>query len=418
MPVGWSFISTAKFLSTNCNTGITGIGSQGASILGTGYKTSMFVPLPNFVTSGCTGATLTLGNVDCFGPSIGFQLINAGIYGGDYGNNANFNGKVFINVGVDSYLINVLLAGLSSCIPATCTMIGVNFDASGQTTDTMIVDGFGAGNATTTGMCNVAGGSYNGFSLSFCGNTGGIGLDIAANARLVSYNGGWGGSKTSSTAADVVNNGFFTDNDGVFFGCTSACANLAVTSGSTTKLNNSNLIGGNGTGSFSLFFNNAATAKVFARNSFFNGGAANQDVAFATAMGSFNDLGGNSYGHSNTAILPACTESAGNGTCAAVLGSTNEKGVIRITAGTTTLLNPSFTMTFAGAFTGASAQPPSCTFLVANTGTGSWVTAAPVGGGLPAVTTNTTALQTVGITVAVNTVSASTYDVTYECTAK
>lgn len=110
---------------------------------------------------------------------------------------------------------------------------------------------------------------------------------------------------------------------------------------------------------------------------------------------------------------------AGNGTCAATTGSTNEKGTVRITASTTTLLNPSFTLTFSGAgFSGATASAPDCTFQLSQTGTGSWVTTAPAAIGLPMITSSLTTAQTVGITTTVNLVSTSTYDVKYVCLSK
>lgn len=133
--------------------------------------------------------------------------------------------------------------------------------------------------------------------------------------------------------------------------------------------------------------------------------------------GTVFDEGGNTKTSNNdeSTVVPTCAESAGNGTCAVTTGSTNERGVVRITAGTTTSTNPSFTMTFAGTFAGPSGSSPSCTFQLSQTGSGSWVTAAPASTGLPMITASSTTAQTVGITTTVNAVSTSTYDVRYNC---
>lgn len=410
---GMTLISTAKFLTTTCNTGITGSGSQGSSIIGLGYKSSQFVILPNFVAAGCTGTSVSNGNIVCFGPSKGFQLINLGIWGGENGNSTQLNGKIFINFGVDAYAINVLFAGFAS---GAGSMVGVQTETSGQTFWTMIVDGFGGGAGSANNpSCNVAAGTYNIFVESFVGNTNSP-LTIAASAVLTSYGGFYGASGTTSGV--INNNGTFHSFGDQIFTTTGGGASLVVGANSVTTLSGDTITNTGNAANIGLFFN-AVSAKVWSQNTSYTGGSANHDITIGT-MGTFFDQGGNIFttGVAASTILPTCAESAGNGTCVATAGSTNEKGTIRITAGTTTLLNPSFTMTFAGTFSGASAQAPACTFLVSNTGTGSWVTAAPVGGGLPAVTAITTASVTVGITVAVNTVSGSTYDVAYTCVAR
>ena len=408
---GMSFISSAKFLTTVCNTGITGPGSQGASIVGLGYKASQFVILPNFPSASCIGS----GGGSCFGPVRGFQFINMGIWGGENGNaGAGFNGKNFVDVGIDSYLINVLFAGFNSGVGS---MNGVQFETSGQTPSTMIVDGFGGGSGGGA-ACNIAGGNYNVFVESFCGNVGGTSVNIATGAILTSYGGLYGaGSNTNST---MINFGTFRSFGDLIAptGSGGVGAALVVNANSQTYLQNTQVINAANAGSFALFFG-AASAKVWSQNTTYQGGGPGGAIGIGT-MGTFFDQGGNVFVTTPSAgtILPTCAESAGNGTCAALAGSENEKGVIRITAGTTTLLNPSFTMTFAGSFSGASASAPTCTFLVQNTGTGSWVTAAPNATGLPSATAISTASVTVGIATTVNTVSASTYDVAYTCVAK
>lgn len=179
----------------------------------------------------------------------------------------------------------------------------------------------------------------------------------------------------------------------------------------------------NTSGSANYGFQLANSGKLYLRDSLVNGTVhcvGTNTVAMTT--GSYSDQGGNicSGGAVEATVGPnTCTQSAGNGTCALLAGSTNDKGTVRITAGTTTLLNPSFSMNWGGTFTGASATTPECEFTIKNTGTGSWITAAPAGIGLPFVTAISTTAVTVNILTTVNTVATSTYDVGYSgCTAK
>src|SRR5258708_32972055 len=99
--------------------------------------------------------------------------------------------------------------------------------------------------------------------------------------------------------------------------------------------------------------------------------------------------------------------------CAVIAGSTNEKGTVRMTPGTAPGTNGTTTITFAGTFAGASNTTPSCSFDIANTGTGAWNLAAGVqlqsrSTTVPVFTWNNTVALT----------AASTYDVDYLCAAR
>jgi len=412
---GLTFISTAKFLTTSCNTGITGSGSQGGSIVGYGYKTSMFVILPNFVAAGCTGTTST-GNNGCFGTSVGFQLLNMGIWGGENGQSTQLNGKVFLDVGIDSYLTNVLLAGYMS---GAGSLTGVQFEFSGQTPSIMVVDGFGGNSAgPTQASCYVAGGTYNVFVESFCGNNGaGSSLSIASGATLISYGGLYG--QTTGTSAVIAQGGTFKSFGDQVFNTGSGGVGGAIVTGanSITQLDGDLLINTNNAGSFALFFN-SASSKVWAKNTSFQGGGANKDIGIGT-MGTFFDQGGNTFvtGVAASTILPTCVMTTGGGTgpaCVLVAGSTNEGGTVRMTPGTAPGASGTTTITFAGTFAGPSNTTPSCVFDPANTGTGAWQIAADA-----QVNSRST---TVPVFLWANNITAltaaSTYDVDYVCRAR
>jgi fibronectin-binding autotransporter adhesin len=305
---GMTFISTAKFLTTVCNTGITGTGSQGSAIFGLGYKASMFVVLPNIVAAGCTGTAVSGGNVVCFGPSKGFQLFNVGIWGGENGTSTQLNGKIFINCGVDCYMSNVLLAGFATS--ASSTMIGWQTEFSGQTFNTVIVDGFGAGSGGTTGECNVAGGTYNRFVQVFCGDTAGIALAIngAAGTTLGSSQSFYGAtSTTQSDVAVFAGNIFNSSQDQIFDTGSGGGANILLTgAGAIVNLNNDTLTNTTSTSDVGIFFQ-AATQVVSLQNTTIQGGAANSDIEATSAavMGTLKDLGNNTYvtGIQNTAAV-------------------------------------------------------------------------------------------------------------------
>jgi hypothetical protein len=367
---GMSLIQTGKFLSTVCNTGITGTGSQGASIVGLGYKASQFVPTPNFNAATCNGTgQIGLNNV-CFGPGQGFQLINAGIWGGEYGNTTNFNGKIFVDVGIDSYLLNTLFAGLAS---GAGTMIGVQFESSGQTPSTMIVDGFG-GFTLADPSCNVIGGIYNVFVNSFCGNTGGVALNVASGATLTDYGGFYNGGTTSNST--LTQNGTFKGIGTLFAsGYTGAGTQALVVANanSLTYLTNA-ILKTTGTANDTALFFTSASAKVWSLGTQYTGGSANHDIG-QSVMGTFFDLGGNTFntGPAAGTILPTCVFTSGGGTtpsCTLQAGSTNEKGTIIASTGTgSPQSSGTITLTFAGTFAGASGAVPSCTFTINNSGT-------------------------------------------------
>lgn len=305
---GLSFISTAKFLTTVCNTGITGPGSQGGSIVGYGYKTSMFVILPNFTASTCTGVSTASANPinsGCFGTSIGFQLLNMGIWGGENGNSTQLNGKVFLDVGIDSYLTNVLLAGFAS--GSGTTMIGVQFEATGQSPSIMVVDGFGGGTATSP-SCMVSGGNYNVFVESFCGNTNGRALLVqGAGTILHSYGGLYGQVIGSSDDVDVISGAFLDSHADIFTGPNAGAA-LGVDSTSSIDLTDSVV---SNTTNAGLYFPGSTGGKVRAKNTKFTGSGVATDIAFVSAANNiWQDQGGNIFTGSS-ATATGCASAAG-----------------------------------------------------------------------------------------------------------
>lgn len=427
--------------STACN---TRGGYPAYMIAGWGATVTIIVPTPSFPASQCTGG----GGSACFWGATGVNVKDVEIFGA--GNSAlggTFNGKVGVEtyggtVGNDAYWMNV---NLFSWGANTTGFIGSQFNGlSDGNWINVRNDGMGI---TGLNMVNGAFRSVLNLTQCYVANNGINDIVLNGSNDILRSSGGIYGSLGSSSVGlgAILNTGgvFYSFGDDLpYF---SASAEIYAQGGSLTYINGSTLFNpatNAGTSALAL----VGTAKVWVTNSVISNNAASSNFgAFISSGTKLYSEGGNTFiGGTGTgaaisvqsggafqsdptdlytsgvitSVLPACSESAGNGTCAALTGSTNEKGVIRITAGTTTLLNPSFLMTFAGAFSGPSAQNPSCTFNVQNTGTGSWVTAAPSSGGLPAPTAISTASATVGITVTVNAVSASTYDVAYLCSAK
>jgi hypothetical protein len=115
-------------------------------------------------------------------------------------------------------------------------------------------------------------------------------------------------------------------------------------------------------------------------------------------------------------ITPTCAPTSGWGgspSCALVAGSTNEKGIIRVTAGTTPGTSGTTTLSFVGTYAGPTGAAPVCTFNYANTGTGAWTSTT----GAIIVTASSATAQT--FTWGVSTqVAGNTYDVLYTCVAR
>lgn len=141
-------------------------------------------------------------------------------------------------------------------------------------------------------------------------------------------------------------------------------------------------------------------------------------IAVANA-GTVFDLGGNrGWGATSTGLAPTCAMTTGGGTgptCALVAGSTNEKGTIRMTPGTTPGATGTTTMTFAGTFSGAQGTTPDCNFSYANTGTGAWslTTTTPI-----IMTTRSSTVPVFNWNQTGALTAASTYDIDYVCGAR
>jgi len=302
---GMTLISAAHFLTTTCNTGITGSGSQGASIVGWGYKASQFVIVPTFNAASCNGTGGGVTSGVCFGPGKGFQLINMGIWGGEYGNSAELSGKIFLDVGIDSYMMNTLLAGYGA---SGSGLIGIQFESSGQTMWSMIVDGFGASPSV-----NIIGGTYNVFVQSFVGDTSSNSINIA-NGTLFSYGGFYGQGTTSNATILMATGTTFKSYGDTCFNTTGGGGCLVTVAGATAYLDGDTITNTNTGTNFALFFNGGGV--VHSRDTTYQGGSANHDIGQAT-MGTFFDEGGNTFvtGVAAGTIQPTCAESAGNGTC-------------------------------------------------------------------------------------------------------
>lgn len=321
---GWTFISSAKFLSTVCNTGITGPGSEGSSITGLGYKSSTFVVLPNTPGAGCIGVNGS-GNNNCFGPDVGFQFANFGISGGEYANQTNFNGKVFLTVGIDSYINNILFSGLASA--AGSTMTGIQFEATGQTAITLIADGFGGGTGGSPSI-RVTGGNYNNFVQSFAGNVNAQALICSGGAGTIlgTSQSFFGQVIAANDAVDITSGCRYISKNDIIF-TTSGAAAIGVDATSSADFDSTLISNPTNVG----FFFTGGAGRMSARNTTFTGSSVANDLFASGTTFVFNDMGENKYTNSS-----ATATNCASGASPAVCGNYGY-GSVAIAAGATTL---------------------------------------------------------------------------------
>jgi hypothetical protein len=373
-----------------------------AQVSGQGIGVSMFGIATGFNFAGCpiTGAN----NGGCF-----FNYLESTV------KDLQFNGFGWGNTGLASPR-NLLAGQLGSqwtqvaCMAtggSDTNLTGINMGIGFRGWGAPIIDG-----------CGNVGGQVNGsivkFYYAFFGDTNGPNLGVPLGADLTDFGSDYGGAGLTvilsiSGRYHGIGSNLFTCNttnsSGILMGGAGA---LVILEGGRW-----NCLGATSNG----IFMNVAGQKLILGVGTIVGGTLNA-VSRTNAIVYTDPTVVFAAGSITTLAPGSCAESAGNGTCALVAGSTNEKGTVRITAGTTTATNPSFSYNFAGTYAGPSGAAPSCNYWIKNTGTGSWITAAPVGIGLPFPSAISTTAVTVNILTTVSTVSTSTYDVGYSCIAQ
>jgi hypothetical protein len=403
MPAGFSLTTQPLFnhppiaCQSQDAPGATSGTTIAGAITGQGNNQTVIYMAPSFNFAGCI---FGISGTSCF---LGFNAVTAmnwGIAGGWNNNILGGHSNILVHPGNGSRLINMSFNGFGA---GDGTTIGVQMEAFSHF-QAVYVEAFG----DVACVVNASGQGANWFGGA-CGNSNGSNFELNGSGVFNSY-GMWFGQALTTQIHNFGTGTWNSTNDYIFGAA--AIQNFADSGAMTYNFNNLQMDAGAVTGLTIL----QSGTRVNARNSQFQGSS----NAVNRTAGTFFDLGGNAFttGAITTLAPNTCTESNGNGTCALIAGSTNEKGTVRITAGTTTLLNPSFSMNWAGTFSGASGAAPACTFIIKNTGTGSWITAAPLAFGLPFATAISTSAVTVNIATTVNTVSASTYDVGYNCTAQ
>lgn len=370
-----------------------------ATVRGYGPGNSIFVLEPDFDFSACIFGDGTNG---CFFSFKESNIENLGLWGGGVGNTGT-NSKYLINSGLGSRFFNINCTGFGGSDGA---LTGLKLANSNLLYSA--IDGCGR-----TGV-EVVASAISVIIDSFSANTLSHGIVVDSGAILMGNQVFYGPSGVNTFGIQV--NGTYWSNEDVCFpsGGFNGTVCVEVTSTGIAYLSHGKFQNG---GTISGAGIRANSGKIYLSSSIVEGGTSGGASVARAGTGTFFDLGGNTYVSSSLGITPTCVMTTGGGSspaCAAVAGSTNEKGTIRMTPGTTPGNAGTTTITLAGTYAGAINTTPSCTFTLANTGTGVWDARA------------TTMLNVRSTTVpvfgwdnnAVDLSAASTYDVDYVCVAR
>lgn len=376
------------------------------NFFGQGKGATVIVPVPGFQTSTCTGG---LASDTCFfgaknasnasEVTINFLQLN----GLGWGNTGFGSLKKLIGVGLGSETIDLACNAFGG---SDSNLIGFSYDGAGVRNVKMSIDGCGASGALVNGP--IAKCYY-----CFYGDTLNANLTIASGGDYFNVGDDYG---VTGTTVVISQAGRYHGVGSTLFGC-SAAANATAIFMSNFANAQTILEGARfncTTTTSNGVFMNASTQKLVLSSGTHIGGttaAINRSAGLVfTSEDTVFDAG------SITSLAPSCAMTTGGGagpTCTALGGSTNEKGIIRMTPGAGPGTNGTTTITLAGTFSGASGTTPACFFDPANTGTGAW--------NLAADTQYQTASTTVPVFTWNNTIAltaASTYDVSYMCIAR
>jgi hypothetical protein len=370
MPGGYSPIPFGLFNTNSTTCGVvTVVGNEagmldaGANLWGQGVaNTKLIIPPDNNFASCTANANQGASNVCLF----------AGLQGG--GNftvtglghcNTGSNAKTLIGFsGSSTWWQNLTLTNFGCTDSAQ--LIGVNLPFSNKF-DGIYSDGFGQGNIVSgvnVECKNCYFGENKGVPLAITGaNTifRSENLYIGATSSTISV---WVGS---GGAAGVK---WYSKHDQNYGACGASGAQIYTDSGGTAFLDD--WYGGNC--AYDVELN--AGGKVYATNSKFSGTTHCIGTGGVTlTTGAFFDKGGNSCtsGNQESTLIPTCpTVTGATATCAAVAGSMNEQGTLRVTVTAAGTATGTVTMNFAGTFSGMNSTTPSCVFTPALTGTGVW----------------------------------------------
>ena len=401
-PQGATMISQPHFnsMSTACqqtSTGISFTTDYSNAYIGQGPGSTLFVVEPNFNFAGCTHGT---GSNGCFFTVEESILSNFGMTG--LGNGATgTNAVVLVNTNFGVQIFNCSFSAFCGSDSSTSNYgLGLG---TGTRAHYLAVDGWGRNGIY------VSGGAGNYCYYCFYGDNLGIPLVIQNSTSYYDYGGQMGG--TGGTIAIQVNNGstarFFGSN---FFGGTAANGTGLEIINGTVYLFGCNFDLSSGTTTNGVYDDAQSNSILYASGSVIGGSF--EAVRFANGI--FFDLGGNTFkGGASSSIIPTCSSTGfSQSACAGQAGSTNESGVLRITAGAGASATGTITLTFVNSFSGASGAAPTCTFQYSNTGTGTW--ASPVA---PVVASASTSAVVVNWGQSAPT-NGDTYDIVYNCVAK
>jgi hypothetical protein len=362
-------------------------------------------PCPTAAFTGCF-----------FSQGVPVHMQHIGISGGwNQVPNGGGHSYVLIYLGSGSQMEDVRAVGFSAADGATFGMRASSFS---NFLDTYFT-GFGFNGVRMDGASSV-------FRGGEVGNVGGFCFDVEGSAGVspvITHGMSFG---TCGSGTVKVGGGPWTSTADLLYGQAAGGTCLWATGAGVAVFMTGGIIGSNGNCSTNAILT-SGTATVTLTDMFVN---ANTNAINITGGGKVISHGGNtitggltptgtgvfaanpSDTYSNAAgILPTCSSTGlTQSACALVAGSTNEKGTIRVTAGG---VGGAFTetLTFAGAYSGPTGAAPVCVFMYSNTGSASWT--APT---LLTISSKSTSAYT--IAGSATTVNASTYDMSYNCTAQ
>jgi hypothetical protein len=409
LPVGVILVKTSFGSNTTptCTAPIGNFADTGVTVFGQGRASSLIVPTPDFDFTTCTGLGTQPG---CFFSIAGIDRKNFGIWGAEVGTCIGAPHSVSaVTSTTDDFDWNL---GISGWCAADTAMWGYLMEGPGAYPEDPAIDGAGGVGlvVTSAGL-----GAFNNLVGCFVGDTNGFApgnspgnVWVKAGAALSAEGCMWGTSVRAATQTVLVE-GTFIDSNGIYLPFQAGTSGLVVASGGVAKVTGIRFTTAAATNGAFVF----SGGRLTAISSSFSGVTS----LVVQAGGLFLEPapGSNTFSGAPTGITPSCALTGfGTGpTCTVVAGSTNEKGIINATAGTTPAATGNLTLTFAGTFSGSGlASFPICVFQLSQASTGTWNARASIFGN----TTSTTSDLENWDNNAANLTAASIYQFRYRCT--
>lgn len=407
LPQGAMLTTGPQFQTTNAQA-CTGSGvppgavfGNGPNIHGWGIASSIIVPTPGFNFGACAGT-------GCFGGAIYGGYSDFGIYGAGQGNPGASAGLSIINFGTESQVLNVEIASWG----------GSDANLTGMTTSGRFynVHSMGAGSTEV----RVSGLTYMDACQFAYSNLGGM---VVSN-DLYSVDSYFGFNGAANAIAVNINSAatWFSVNDNIQDTGTNDIGIELSNAGARLQLSNSTVDVSAASTNSALWLNAAGSRASVSGTKLLGGSAGgsairNDGGTFFDGAGMPNTYTGSSSFSGTVGVTPTCptvTGAGATGSCAAVAGSTNEKGTLRITvAGAGPAATGTVSITNAGTFSGATGTTPACVYTPALTGGGVWNARATM-----FLSTRSTTAPVITWDNNAAALTATTWDIDYTCVAR